>query len=149
MEKWFNANIAEDWMDGRQEMMSLLQDESELEEIVKMVGMDALSAADRLKMEAARSIREDFLHQNSFDDVDTYTSLKKQYMMMKLIMEFYHKAVDALSQGASINSIISVPVKESIGRFKYVHEDEIDQHYSQVLADLDEQMKDLAEKEEF
>ena len=148
MEKWFNENISDDWMNGRQEMMSLLQDESELEEIVKMVGMDALSAADRLKMEAARSIREDFLHQNSFDDVDTYTSLRKQYMMMKLIMEFYHKAVDALAQGASINSIISVPVKERIGRFKYVHEDDIDQHYSEVLADLDAQMTGLAEKEE-
>lgn len=148
MEKWFNENVSDDWMDGRQEMMSLLQDESELEEIVKMVGMDALSAADRLKMEAARSIREDFLHQNSFDDVDTYTSLRKQYMMMKLIMEFYHKAVEALSQGANINSIISVPVRESIGRFKYVHEDEIDQHYSQVMDELDVQMKDLAEKEE-
>lgn len=149
MEKWFNENVSEDWMDCRQEMMSLLQDESELEEIVKMVGMDALSASDRLKMEAARSIREDFLHQNSFDDVDTYTSLKKQHMMMKLIMEFYHKAVTVLSKGGSINGIISVPVKENIGRFKYVHEDEIDTQYEKVLEELDQQMKEIAEKEEF
>ena len=149
MEKWFNENVSEDWMEGRQEMMTLLQDESELEEIVKMVGMDALSASDRLKMEAARSIREDFLHQNSFDEVDTYTSLKKQHMMMKLIMAFYHKAVSVLSNGGSINSIISIPVKESIGRFKYVHEDEIDTQYEKVLEALDQQMKELAEKEEF
>ena len=79
MEEWFNENVAEDWMEGRQEMMTLLQEEAELEEIVKMVGMDALSPTDRLKMEAARSIREDFLHQNSFHEVDTYTSLKKQH----------------------------------------------------------------------
>ena len=85
MEKWFNGNVAEDWMEGRQKMMTLLQEEAELEEIVKMVGMDALSPTDRLKMEAARSIREDFLHQNSFHEVDTYTSLKKQHMMMRLV----------------------------------------------------------------
>ena len=72
-------------MEDRQKMMSLLQEEAELEEIVKMVGMDALSPTDRLKMEAARSIREDFLHQNSFHEIDTYTSLKKQYLMMKLV----------------------------------------------------------------
>ena len=85
MEKWFNSEVAPDWMEGRQKMMSLLQEEAELEEIVKMVGMDALSPGDRLKMEAARSIREDFLHQNSFHEVDTYTPLKKQYMMMRLV----------------------------------------------------------------
>ncbi len=85
MEKWFNGQVAEDWMEGRQKMMTLLQEEAELEEIVKMVGMDALSPSDRLKMEAARSIREDFLHQNSFHEVDTYTSLKKQHMMMVLV----------------------------------------------------------------
>ena len=98
-------------------------------------------------MEAARSIREDFLHQNSFDDIDTYTSLRKQYMMMKLIMEFYYKAVDVLSKGASINDIITIPVKEDIGRFKYTHEDDIDQRYSQVMSQLEEEMQQLAERE--
>ena len=100
MEKWFNGQVAEDWMEGRQKMMTLLQEEAELEEIVKMVGMDALSPGDRLKMEAARSIREDFLHQNSFHEIDTYTSLKKQYMMMKLVIAYYEKAVEALKEGA-------------------------------------------------
>ncbi len=83
MEKWFNANVAEDWMEEQTEDDDTSQEEAELEEIVKMVGMDALSPEDRLKMEAARSIREDFLHQNSFHEVDTYTSLKKQHMMMR------------------------------------------------------------------
>ena len=94
MEKWFNEKVAPDWMTGRQKMMSLLQDEAELEEIVKMVGMDALSAGDRLKMEAARSIREDFLHQNSFHEVDTYSSLKKQYLLMKLVVAYYEQGVE-------------------------------------------------------
>ena len=104
MEKWFNAEVAPDWMEGRQKMMTLLQEEAELEEIVKMVGMDALSPGDRLKMEAARSIREDFLHQNSFHEIDTYTSLKKQYMMMKLVNAFYDRAVEALSLGHPFRS---------------------------------------------
>ena len=149
MEKWFNANVAEDWMEHRQAMMALLQEESELEEIVKMVGMDALSPSDRLKMEAARSIREDFLHQNSFHDVDTYTSLKKQYLMMKLVMAFYDFGVKALADGANIEDLISMPVRESIGRFKYVHEDEIEQAYDKVMAEFAEEGKNIDGKEAF
>ena len=119
MEKWFNGNVAEDWMEGRQKMMTLLQEEAELEEIVKMVGMDALSPGDRLKMEAARSIREDFLHQNSFHEIDTYTSLEKQHNMMRLVLAFYDAGLDALKQGADINDIVKLPVREQIGRYKY------------------------------
>ena len=140
MEKWFNAEVASDWMEGRQKMMTLLQEEAELEEIVKMVGMDALSPGDRLKMEAARSIREDFLHQNSFHEVDTYTSLKKQYMMMKLVNAFYDRAVDALSQGASLQKLISMPVRDQIGRFKYVKEDALDQEFAKVEEELSAQI---------
>ena len=98
MAPWFNEHVDSDWMEDRQKMMSLLQDEAELEEIVKMVGMDALSPGDRLKMEAARSIREDFLHQNSFHEVDTYTSLKKQLLMMRLVIAYYEKSVEALER---------------------------------------------------
>ena len=132
MEKWFNGNVAEDWMEGRQKMMTLLQEEAELEEIVKMVGMDALSPTDRLKMEAARSIREDFLHQNSFHEVDTYTSLKKQHMMMRLVNAFYERSVAALGEGASLRKLISMPVREQIGRFKYVKEDALDAEFVKV-----------------
>ena len=140
MEKWFNAEVAPDWMEGRQKMMTLLQEEAELEEIVKMVGMDALSPGDRLKMEAARSIREDFLHQNSFHEIDTYTSLKKQYMMMKLVNAFYDRAVEALGQGASLQKLISMPVREQIGRFKYVTEDALDEEYKKVDRELSAQI---------
>ena len=140
MEKWFNGQVAEDWMEGRQKMMTLLQEEAELEEIVKMVGMDALSPSDRLKMEAARSIREDFLHQNSFHEVDTYTSLKKQHMMMVLVNEFFDRATDALKDGASLQKLISMPVREQIGRFKYVTEDKLDEEFKQVDESLSAQI---------
>ena len=148
MEKWFNSEVASDWMAGRQKMMTLLQEEAELEEIVKMVGMDALSPSDRLKMEAARSIREDFLHQNSFHEIDTYTSLKKQHMMMLLVTAFYERATEALSQGASLQKLISMPVRERIGRFKYVTEDALDEEYKKVDNELSTQIAGAFEKEE-
>ena len=148
MEKWFNANVAEDWMSGRQKMMTLLQEEAELEEIVKMVGMDALSPGDRLKMEAARSIREDFLHQNSFHETDTYTSLKKQHMMMLLVNAFYDRAVQALSEGASLQKLISMPVREQIGRFKYVQEDALDEEFKKADEELSVQIANAFVKEE-
>jgi V/A-type H+-transporting ATPase subunit A len=134
--KWFNENVAEDWMDLRQKLMNLLQDEASLNEIVQMVGMDALSPQDRLKMEAARSIREDFLHQNSFDEIDTYTSLRKQYYMMKLVYAFYDSGVSALKQGAEIDDITKLAVREQIGRFKYIHEDDIDNHFIEVNEEM-------------
>lgn len=148
--KWFNANVSDEWMTLRGRLMSLLSDEAALDEIVKLVGMDALSAPDRLKMEAARSIREDFLHQLAFHEVDTYSSLKKQYYMMKLVTEFYDESLDALGRGADIEDIVKLPVRESIGRFKYIHEDNIDDEYAAVSAALKKQLKNAVDsKEEF
>ncbi|MEF2733879.1 MAG: V-type ATP synthase subunit A [Blautia sp.] len=149
MEKWFNGNVAEDWMEGRQKMMSLLQDEAELEEIVKMVGMDALSAGDRLKMEAARSIREDFLHQNSFHEIDTYSSLKKQHLLMKLVVAYYEQGKEALDKGAGIQSLVKLEVREKIGRFKYVTEDNLDKEYEATLKQLAEEIANVLGKEDF
>ena len=136
MGPWFNANVAEDWMKLRQEMMSLLQDEAELEEIVKMVGMDALSPTDRLKMEAARSIREDFLHQNSFHEIDTYTSLEKQHNMMKLVLAFYNESLEALDKGADINQLIKMTVRERIGRYKYTLDENLTSEYEAITNEL-------------
>ena len=147
IEKWFNEQVESDWMANRQKMMTLLQEEAELEEIVKMVGMDALSPGDRLKMEAARSIREDFLHQNSFHEIDTYTSLKKQYMMMKLVIAYYEKAVEALKEGAGLNALISLPVREQIGRFKYVTEENLDVEYEKVNEQLHVEIANALGKE--
>ena len=149
MEKWFNEKVAPDWMTGRQKMMSLLQDEAELEEIVKMVGMDALSAGDRLKMEAARSIREDFLHQNSFHEVDTYSSLKKQYLLMKLVVAYYEQGVEALEKGANIQDLVKLDVREKIGRFKYELEKNLDEEYKAVLEQLAKEISNITGKEDF
>ena len=134
---WFNKNVKPDWYKLRGRLMTLLQEESELEEIVKLVGMDALSPSDRLKLEAARSIREDYLHQNAFDEVDTYTSLNKQYLLMELILAFYDKSLEALNKGAAIEKIVSMPSRERIGRFKYADEKQIDSEYSEILSELD------------
>ena len=147
--KWFNTNVAEDWIALRGRMMELLQDEAELEEIVKLVGMDALSAGDRLKMETARSIREDFLHQLAFHEVDTYTSLEKQHTMMKLILEYYDKSREALEKGADIEKLAALPVREQIGRFKYTPEEDVKTECEKVQKLLAEQLSKTVAKEGF
>lgn len=149
MANWFNEEVAADWMEDRQKMMTILQEEAELNEIVQMVGMDALSATDRLKMEAARSIREDFLHQNSFHEIDTYTPLRKQYLMMKLVLAFYEKSVDALNKGADMNALIAMPVREKIGRYKYTTDADIENEYKNVEEELDKEVAAAFGKEDF
>ena len=149
MANWFNEEVAADWMEDRQKMMTILQEEAELNEIVQMVGMDALSPIDRLKMEAARSIREDFLHQNSFHEIDTYTPLRKQYLMMKLVLAFYEKSVDALNKGADMNALIAMPVREKIGRYKYTTDADIESEYKNVEEELDKEVAAAFGKEDF
>ncbi|MBR0087145.1 MAG: V-type ATP synthase subunit A, partial [Lachnospiraceae bacterium] len=148
VESWFNENVDPAWMEIRQKLMSLLQDEAELEEIVKMVGMDALSPGDRLKMEAARSIREDYLHQNSFHEIDTYTSLKKQYYMMQLVYGFYEQASEALRKGAAINDLLKIPAREAIGRYKYTLEDQLDERLLEVQKALREDIQEVLDRKE-
>ena len=131
-------------------MMGLLSDEASLDEIVKLVGMDALSATDRLKMEAARSIREDFLHQLAFHEVDTYSSLKKQFYMMSLVLAYYDKANAALDLNANIEKLVAVPSREAIGRFKYVKEEDIDFEFEKTLSLLDSDINEVINaKEEY
>ena len=149
MANWFNEEVAADWMEDRQKMMTILQEEAELNEIVQMVGMDALSPTDRLKMEAARSIREDFLHQNSFHEIDTYTPLRKQYLMMKLVLAFYEKSVDALNKGADMNALIAMPVREKIGRYKYTTDADIESEYKNVEEELDKEVAAAFGKDDF
>ena len=149
MANWFNEEVAADWMEDRQKMMTILQEEAELNEIVQMVGMDALSPTDRLKMEAARSIREDFLHQNSFHEIDTYTPLQKQFRMMKLVLAFYEQSKKALEGGASIQNLIKMPVREQIGRFKYTKAEDVEKEYQAVLDELAKEVADAAGKGAF
>ncbi len=141
LEPWFSKTVAQDWVGLRTELMGLLQDEAELEEIVQLVGMDALSAPDRLKLEAARSIREDFLHQNAYDDIDTYTPLPKQYAMMKLILSFYDRSRAALEDGVDVEALVALPVREAIGRFKYTMPEQVEERYQAVLAQLDTELE--------
>ena len=137
---WFKENVSEDWMKYRSRMMLILQEEAELEEIVKMVGIDALSPDDRLKMETARSIREDFLHQNSFHEIDTYTPPEKQLYMMRLILEFNDRAVEALNQGVDINKILKLEVREKIGRYKYTPNENIEKAYNEIEREIASQL---------
>ena len=147
MGDWFNENVHEDWMNCRSRLMRLLQEEAELQEIVQLVGMDALSAPDRLKLEAARSIREDFLHQNSFHEIDTYTPLEKQYLMMRLVLAYYDQCADALEKGVGIEDLVNLKVRESIGRYKYTETDRIREVYEQVVKELAAELAGLEAKE--
>ena len=148
LENWFKTNVSSDWNNLRSRLMSLLQEEAELEEIVKLVGMDALSAPDRLALEAARSIREDYLHQNAFHETDTYTSLDKQFYMMSAIIVFYDKAISALDDGANIETIVSLPCRERIGRLKYVAEENVKAEYESILKQVTDELDEAVRNRE-
>ena len=145
LESWYNENVSPEWSNLVQQTMNLLQQESELDEIVRLVGIDALSYRDRMTLEATRSIREDYLHQNAFHEVDTYTSPHKQYLMLKAILLNYEKSIDALAADASFNKLIQLPVRERIGRLKYVPEDAVQAEYDSILADMNAQIGALIE----
>ena len=148
MEPWFVSHVSPEWVSLRTQIMRLLQDEAELDEIVQLVGMDALSAPDRLKLEASRSIREDFLHQNAFDEVDTYTSLEKQFDMLRLIVEYYEKSLAALNAGVNVETLIALPVREQIGRFKYTQPDKVKETFDAVSVQLDRELQEAQETKE-
>lgn len=146
---WFNSNVDSEFMWLRTRMMRLLQEEAELEEIVKLVGMDALSAQDRLKLEVARSIREDFLHQNAFHEEDAYTTIDKQYLMIKLILEFYDLSWQVLENGAQIEPLLSLPVRERVGRFKYISNLESKKEYDSIVRAMSEEIGSTLKREDF
>jgi V/A-type H+-transporting ATPase subunit A len=136
LEGWFSENVSKSWMDNTAKLLKLLQEESDLQEIVKLVGMDALSADDRLKLELSQSIREDFLQQNAFEDTDSFTELDKQAALIELIFSFGDKAQKAVSAGANIEKVATLPVRERIGRAKAVPYAD----YKRVYAEIDEQI---------
>ncbi|MEN6635322.1 MAG: V-type ATP synthase subunit A [Clostridiaceae bacterium] len=145
LEGWFNQNVAPDWSSLVQRTMALLQVESELDEIVRLVGIDALSFRDRLTLESTRSIREDYLHQNAYHEVDTYSSPKKQYLMLKVILAFYDKSLVALQEDAPFSKLVKMPVREKIGRLKYVPEEDVQAQYELILSELESQIRALTE----
>ena len=145
LESWFNQNVAPDWTSLVMRTMALLQEESELDEIVRLVGIDALSFRDRLTLECTRSIREDYLHQNAFHEVDTYSSPKKQYLMLKAIVAFYDKSLVALQEDAPFSKLVKMPVREKIGRLKYVPEEDVQAQYEAIMQELVDQIRVLTE----
>ena len=147
MEDWYSENVSADFLKYRQFIMTVLQEEAALNEIVRLVGMDALSSKDRLTMETAKIIREDYLHQNAFDDIDTYTSMKKQYLILKLIYEFDTRAREAVASFASVNDILKASCKDRIGRAKFIPEDGLDE-FDEILKLINTQMLSLCQGEE-
>ena len=146
IDKWMNSNVADNWGALRLEAMTILQDEAQLQEIVRLVGIDALSEKDRLKLDVAKSIREDYLQQNGFHEIDTYTSLKKQYKMLNLILGYRKEAERALEAGVYLSDIMAMEdLKDRIARSKYIHEDELDK-MDQISVDLKEAMDNLISK---
>lgn len=142
MGEWMDAHVADNWSALRTEAMALLQEEANLEEIVRLVGMDALSEGDRLKLEVAKSIREDYLQQNAFHENDTYTSLNKQYKMLNLILSFKHEAEKALEAGVYLDKVLKLPVRDRIARSKYISEEEISK-MDDILVELKSEMNKL------
>ena len=143
VDAWADKHVNENFSEQRTEAMKLLQTEAELQEIVQLVGVDSLSAPDRRILEVSRPIREDFLHQNSFHDVDTFTSLLKQYRLLELILHFYHKAGKAIEQNVSIHKLIQIPALEKVGRAKYIRERYVTKEYDEILAEIDSEIDEL------
>lgn len=139
---WYNENIGSEWNALRGKAMAVLQEEASLDEIVRLVGMDALGAKDRLTMETAKTIREDYLHQNAFHEVDTYASLGKQQKMLRLIISYYEQGKDALDKGVDIEDLIEIPVREKIGRAKYIEETECER-FDEIEKELKAEIQQL------
>ncbi|NLE24823.1 MAG: V-type ATP synthase subunit A [Clostridiaceae bacterium] len=140
---WYRENISRDWITYRGNMMRILQEEAELQEIVQLVGIDALSSTDRVTLEAARSIREDYLQQNAFNEEDTYTTLDKQFRMLKIILAFYEKSQEAVKKGVDIKGLFSMPVREKISRMKYIPQTEGSKPFDELEDELSKQVESL------
>ncbi|MEM4158232.1 MAG: hypothetical protein QXH71_00645, partial [Candidatus Anstonellaceae archaeon] len=136
LDKWFAQNISVDWAANRTEAMALLQKEAELQEVVQLVGPDALPEKEQLVLFVAKMIREYFLAQNAYSDVDTYCSLKKQYLMLKNILYFYKRSLDALKAGVQFKKIASLAIKEQLARMKEVEEKNLSQLES-IITKID------------
>lgn len=147
METYFDENINENWSKHVKEVMAILQQEEQLQEIVRLVGLDALSGQDRLTLLVAQMMREDYLHQNAYHEIDTYSSLSKQYELLNLIMSFYHLAKESLNDNANYKDIESLKIREQIGRFKYLPEKDVKKESSKILLQLTGDFSALARKE--
>ena len=143
LKPWYEATFGEEYMANRDKAMSILQQESELQEIVRLVGQDALSPADRLTMETAKMIREDFLQQNAFVDIDSYSEYRRQFLLLGLILHYDAECRDALEKNAPMNKLFAIPARVDIGRAKSVPSDKYEQVYAKIAADMTAQIKEI------
>ena len=144
MKDWYDEAVGKEFLQYRQFVMTILQEEAELDEIVRLVGMDALSSKDRLTMETAKIVREDYLHQNAFHEVDTFTSMQKQFLMLKLIYEFNRLASEAIASYADLDDILNCSCKEKIGRAKYIEEENLAQ-FGEIFNTMKAELKAVTE----
>jgi V/A-type H+-transporting ATPase subunit A len=147
LQEWYGSNVSRDYNKYKSQMMKILQEEAELEEIVRLVGVDALSPKDRVTLESARSIREDYLQQDAFNEIDTYATLHKQFRMLKMILSYYYMAQDAVKKNVDLKELFGLPVREKIGRAKFVPQDSVDVEFNRIERELSEQMDALVAKE--
>ena len=143
LKPWYEATFGPEYMENRAQAMSILQQESELQEIVRLVGQDALSAADRLTMETAKMIREDFLQQNAFVDIDSYSEYRRQYLLLSMVLNYDKLCREALEKGADMQKLISIPARVAVGRAKSVPSDEYEAVYAQIREDMNTQIKEI------
>lgn len=143
LEGWYQSNLPEDFVELRKRMFTILQEEAELSEVVQLVGYDTLSNRDKLTLDCAQSLREDFLHQNAFAEVDTYTSLMKQYLMLRAILAFHTNAVNAIASGVNIDFVLALPVREEIARTKYIRETELEK-FDELMKEIILQFSNLS-----
>jgi V/A-type H+-transporting ATPase subunit A len=148
LSEWFAKSTAPDFMEQREEMMGLLQKEAELQEIVQLVGADALPARERGTLEVARMIREDFLQQNAYHEVDSFCSLEKQYLMAKIILQWYDGAIEAIESGIAVEKLEGMRVKDAIARMKYVPNEGFKEKYEQIMKDMKEEFELIKRREE-
>ena len=143
LKPWYEATFGPEYMENRAKAMSILQQESELQEIVRLVGQDALSAADRLTMETAKMIREDFLQQNAFVDIDSYSEYRRQFLLLGMVLDYDKLCREALEKGADMQKLISIPARVAVGRAKSVPSDEYEAVYAQIREDMNTQIKEI------
>ncbi|MCC8109115.1 MAG: V-type ATP synthase subunit A, partial [Planctomycetes bacterium] len=143
---WYDENINQKWSTYRKRAMIILKKEADLQELVRLVGMDSLNANDRLLMEVARMIREDFLNQSAFDDIDTFTSLKKQALMLEVILHFYDVTTKKLEEGYELSSMLDLPVNEDISRSKLLSEQDLDSRFAELRDKVSKALDEAATK---
>ncbi len=146
MKPWFDEHFGPAFMENRNKAMSILQEEAELDEIVKLVGKDSLGPGDQLTLETAKMVREDFLQQNAFMDVDSYSSFDRQMRLLALILDYDKLARAAVAKGADLQALFAIPSKEQIGRAKFVEADKYEAEYAAIAQAMESEIAAIAEK---